>query len=215
MYAAKSLGDAAANAESASQGRPDFCPPSRPALWQRKQFCCAMRKPSRTSRSCACGPRGAIAPNTIFSSRNSMRTTPHGICGFLGVRENLVAGRELRMRNHVGPHVKSVLLRILWPTGRRMAVHFEHQHGMMRHEIGTRVIRAVTVIANRDDHVRRGRCAKFARKIFKLHPANLGWAGKVCIVSYCEIHLGHGQKFIASDVARRSRRQARKRSAYF
>src|ERR1700688_4495284 len=72
------------------------------------------------------------------------------------VRENFIARSELGLRNHVGPHARGMILGSLGPAGWRLAVYLEYKHGMMRHEVIMREVRAVPVIANGDDHVRRG-----------------------------------------------------------
>lgn len=128
---------------------------------------------------------------------------------FIHMRENLKAGCEMWMRNHVWSHIKGMLLSILWPASRWLAVHVEDQQRVVRRHVHVRIAGAIAVVANRDDHVRRGIRAKKMLQVFELHTADLGWAREVRVVRYSKGNLRHSQKFIASDEARRFRRKAR------
>src|SRR5450755_1356155 len=76
-------------------------------LWQRKQFCLAILNPFCTAVAYALGPRGAITAKTVFSLRNSRRTTPHGICGVSECDRILKLGVKFACEIMYGP--------MLWP----------------------------------------------------------------------------------------------------
>src|SRR4029077_19637459 len=53
----------------------------------------------------------------------------------VGMRQNLEAGSELCVGDHVRAHIGSVIFSGFWPAGGRLAIHLQDQHGMMRCEV--------------------------------------------------------------------------------
>ena len=121
---------------------------------------------------------------------------------FIAVRKNFEGRDKLRVRNQVRAHVVFVFLRVLRPSRRRFSIHIEYQDGMVRRQIGARVVRPVFVVANRHDHGRLGRCRDSFCEIFEAHSADPLRASEVRIAGNGERDLRQREQIVPREKTR-------------